>query len=210
MSQCLFLKNKNGVILLSDSALTGFDDQETYKITNKHPKVFKGDNYIWCNAGIAIYEEDIQRELENTKRPITQRLNCIIENMKIARKIYNNSLYPFNYQLLVAEYDNEHINSYLLLMSEKSLNCYESSDDRPLIQPIGLYSEQLLNEIDKKDIDNLSLIELVKFGTQKIEECIKLDKIRNKGMFVDGEVFAISLDKDGNMCTYINNKEKDF
>lgn len=210
MSQCLLLRNKNGAIVLSDSALTSFDENNiAYLNSIEFPKVWTFNKSIATHAGIMTYDNNVKMELENKNRSFVERLNAIVyQYNKLLQQSHD---FEFVYQLLVIRYNNGILESYFINANgiQGEAVCQHSLSNTPLLQPIGLYSNQILNEIQVEDIKEKTLDELLNLGTATIQKYIDLDKEKNDGIFVNGHVYAISMDTKGNIKTYIDGLKKE-
>lgn len=208
MSQCIMLQNKNGVVMASDSALTEIDNNVFKLLTKIHPKVFSGPNFIWTFAGVVAFEKDIEKELNNFNIPMDARIDRIHINMKEVLKNYN-QLYPFNFLLIVSEFVNEIITSYLYIIDNNGWNCMKS-ERLPIVTPIGLYSSDILEKHLVSQIPDYFLQEIIDLAVINIKECIARDGKINSGLMVAGEVYVYAMDNFGNITSYINGKEAKF
>lgn len=208
MSQCIMLQNKNCVVMASDSALTEIDNNGFKLISKKHPKVFAGPNFIWTFAGVATFEKDIEKELNDINVPMETRIDRINVNMKKVLENYNQS-YPFNFQLIVSEFVNETITSYLYIIDDNGWNCMKSQR-LPIVTPIGLYSSDILEKHLTTQIQDYSLQEMVDLAVINVKECIVRDSKINNGLMVAGEVYVYTMDNFGDITSYVNGKEATF
>lgn len=210
MSQCLLLRNENGDIVLSDSAITEpFEDKWRLKST-KHPKVFVGKDCIWTHVGFIDYKEEIKKELDKSYIFLWVRLNKITDEFGNLWKQEHN--FDLNYQLMVIQHKDSYMNSYLLNVNEtEGIQCHKSEyQNTPLFQPIGLYSNEILNEFSLENIKNKDLKNLLTMSIDIVKSCIEKDKKLNNGVFVNGDVYTISMDTNGYIRTYINEVERKF
>lgn len=198
MSQGIFLKNKNGVVVVADSARTIYDEKsETFKASHiPLQKVFynKQQKLVWVTVGNADFEEGINFTLEDETFAIRNRLEILGVNISstiVSRKERFKIKFPVSFELILCAYSNHLLHSYYLHVTDDKYFVYD--DDRDIQSSIGLYSNEICLD---KITDVWTIYDMLEVGIRSIEQAITFDG-KNHNKYVGGEIQWVTMDKEG-------------
>lgn len=224
MSQSVLVKNNQASILSSESL---FQELKYNSIMNKWEsvgvsygqKVFYNRNkkMIWSITGLNL-NEMINTYINDFAVTDT---NILSEQIKTLQKNISSYLQTSHWNdelletkiLLCCSINSEIYNALIMCSSNPDIkyNQVLFLFDAPLSLSIGSYAD-LSHDMIIDPSENQSERELLSMSEKYIKDVIDLDsQVLRFGFYVvGGPILSVSIDKTGNIHTYVNGVEKDF